>query len=385
MDKDMEYVKNDYLFWKTYLVQTIEKIDRLLVNKDVIYADFHMHSDYSADGKQTLEEIIDKAQKLGLDIIAITDHDSIKVYDELYEHIVKDDFKSPIIIPGVEFTVENKEYGSQCHILQLMINPKEKSIIENVKYNEKAQWTRIKLQFKRISENNTLQYFIKKYNIICSEKNYKEFLDTCWRPIPEYDTLMKYIMKILSEHNITNWNVFEVLEENNKNDTCEARRNIKEKRLKILKERYEKREDADNSLRFLHSMLAIRGADDDYFPQYKSCGDLSVNNYNELKLEELNRNHLTVFAHPSQEKLDLINDLLKINDNICGMEFNKQCNYSNSMLFFDKAKELDMIQIIGSDSHTLDNILYKDMDFYVASKKELNKFVKKAREYINNK
>lgn len=375
-------MKNDYIFWKDYLNKTIQNIEGLLKEKDSIYTDFHIHSDYSADGKQTLEDIINRSQKLGLDIIAITDHDSLKVYDDLYDYLVKNNLETPIIVPGVEFTVENNDYGSHCHILQLMVNPKEKSIMENVEYNEEAAWNRASIQFKRISENETLQYFFKKYNINCSKENYKEFLNACKRPIPEYSTLFEYLMKILSEHNITTWDIFNKLEENNEKDECKERRTMKENRYKVLKERYSENKEANKSLRFLHSMLAVRGVDDDYFTGYESSGSLSVNNYNQLKLENLNKNHITIFAHPSENKLNLMNKFQILNNNICGMEFNKQSMYSNSKLFYNKANELNMIKIIGSDSHTLDSVWYEDINFYMADKKELKKFIDKAREYV---
>lgn len=376
-------MKNDYFFWESYLIKTIHRIEILMQEKEVIYADFHMHSDYSADGKQSLEEIISRANTLGLDIIAITDHDSINVYDELYDYLAKNELKKPIIVPGVEFTVENNEYGSQCHILQLLINPKEKNLISNIEYNEKALWTRIDIQFKRIRQNMALQYFFEKYNINCSKDDYKEFLKNYNRPIPEYSTLMDYLMTILSSNNISTWDLFYKLREDNENDKCEERKQLKEKRYKILEERYIGNSGSCNSTRFLHSMLAIKGVDDDYFPQYDSCGSLSVNQFNQLKIEQLNKNHLTIVAHPNEEKIDIINNMLRLNNNISGMEFNKQTKYSDSKIFFDKLRELNMIQVIGSDSHSLDSLWYEDMSFYVANKGELKKLLKKAEEYIN--
>lgn len=37
-------------------------------------ADYHLHSDFSSDSQQTLEQIFDRAVELGLDGVAITDH-----------------------------------------------------------------------------------------------------------------------------------------------------------------------------------------------------------------------------------------------------------------------------------------------------------------------
>lgn len=373
-------MKNDYYYWNNYLYDTTKKIEKLIEKKEIIYTDFHIHSDYSADGTQTLKDIITRSKKIGLDIISITDHDSISVYDELYDYLKTNDISTPIIVPGIEFTVENKEYGSQCHILQLMINPKEKSIMENVEYNKKAMWNRVKLQFKRISENNTLQYFFNKFNIECSEEKYREFLNNNYkRPIPEYSTLSDYLMKLLSSNNISTWDILDVLEKENKNDDCKVRREMKEVRYEVLRKKYREKVNSENSSRFLLSLLAVKGVDDDYFKEYESCGSLSVNNYNQLKIEELNKNHITFFAHPNEDKLHIMDN---VNENICGMEYNKQSYYSDPNVFFEKAKELNKITVIGSDSHTVDSKWYEDINFYKANKNELKKFIEKSKKYL---
>lgn len=376
------YMGNNYDYWQKYLESTIERIQKLIKTKDNIYTDFHIHSDYSSDGTQTLKQIIERAKKNKLDIIAITDHDSIKIYDELYEYLQKETLNDLIIVPGIEFTIDNKEYGSQCHILQLMVNPKEKKLIENVEYNDKAAWNRVRKQFKRISENNTLQFFFEKYHIECNEQKYKEFLNSCRRPIPEYSTLMAYLLKILKEYNITTWDILENLKVDNITDNCIQRKMIKENRYKILEERYKNNAEANYSQRFLHSILAVKGADDDFFPEYKSYGCLSVNNYGELKLNEINENHLTVFAHPNEDKLCIMRLFQNINPNIKGLELNRQNNYKNVSEFYEIIDDLKMFYITGSDSHSFDNNLYDDMAFYKADIKQLKNFIDNVYKYI---
>lgn len=375
-------MENDYVFWNEYLKRTIRKIEKTIREKDTIYADFHMHSDYSADGKQSLTQIIERMKNLGMDIISITDHDSVKVYDEVFELVKNDNYDYPIIIPGVEFTVENNDYGSQFHILQLMINPKEMNIMKDVKHNLEAAWIRVEKQFKRISNNETLQFFFNKHNIVCSEEDYKTFLKGCKRPIPEYSTLAEYLMKKLLDNHISTWNILDKLEKCNINDDCEERRNAKDERYKKLRKKYENVPESSNSPRFLMSMLAVKGVDDEYFPNYKSSGSLSVNNYGEIKLEQLNKNYITFFAHPNENRLDILRKLIGLNNNISGMEYNKQCKYSSPSIFYEKAKELKMIQIIGSDSHSYESKWYDDMSFYIADKMQLENFVKKTKEYI---
>lgn len=376
-------MNNDYNFWNDYLIDTYDKLKKLVEEKEIIQADFHIHSNYSADSDVTLEQIILRAINLKFDIISITDHDSVDVYDELYEILSKQKIDNLIIIPGIEFTIDNKEYGSQFHILQLMINPKSESIIKDTKYQKDACWYRVSRQFERLLHNKAMQYFIDKYNIECSIDRYKEYLSKCFRPIPEYKTIMEYIMSEFMPYEITNWDIFEMMKKYNETDQCYERKQIKINNFIKLKARFINQEDSNYNKRFFHCLLAVRGADDDYFPNYECEGDLSVNHFNELKLFELNRDNLTFFAHPSEDKLDLLNNLLKLNPNICGMEFNKRCKYTNSKLFFKKQRELNMIKIIGSDIHDIDSDLYHNLDFYKHSKNDINNLISKVSKYID--
>jgi len=86
-------------------------------------ADLHIHSNFSNDGKSTVEEIIAAAVEKGLGCIAITDHNSFAAYE-----LVKDNGKV-IAIPGEE--VSSKE----GHILAFGIDreiPRGMSIKETI-------------------------------------------------------------------------------------------------------------------------------------------------------------------------------------------------------------------------------------------------------------
>ncbi|MDV3427898.1 MAG: PHP domain-containing protein [Bacillota bacterium] len=65
--------------------------------------DLHIHTT-SSDGSDEPEEILSKAQQLGLTHISITDHDSIGAYKKL-KNIKINDFFRGRIIPGCEFSV----------------------------------------------------------------------------------------------------------------------------------------------------------------------------------------------------------------------------------------------------------------------------------------
>ena len=80
---------NNYEFWEKYNKFIKGEIGRLCRTKKELYIDLHIHSNYSADGKQNLKQILETTKEKGFDIIAITDHDSLNVYDELYDIVSK--------------------------------------------------------------------------------------------------------------------------------------------------------------------------------------------------------------------------------------------------------------------------------------------------------
>ena len=73
-------------------------------------ADLHIHSTVS-DGSDTIEQIIDTAKIRGLDVIAITEHDTMS-------HIEQIPIETEIkIITGVEISAIHKGTGMRAHVL----------------------------------------------------------------------------------------------------------------------------------------------------------------------------------------------------------------------------------------------------------------------------
>ena len=62
--------------------------------------DLHIHSNYS-DGSESIKDILKEAEKRKLEVISITDHDTIKAYDELKMIDIKQ-YYSGTIISGCE-------------------------------------------------------------------------------------------------------------------------------------------------------------------------------------------------------------------------------------------------------------------------------------------
>ena len=68
--------------------------------------DLHVHTNYSKDGISSVEEILTKAKGLGLNGLAITDHD---VIDGALKALKLADEFGLIVVPGIEVTTKEGE------------------------------------------------------------------------------------------------------------------------------------------------------------------------------------------------------------------------------------------------------------------------------------
>lgn len=74
--------------------------------------DLHMHSNYSKDGEFTPTKLIQIAKAKGLNIVALSDHDSIKGVDEMIHAGEKENIT---VIPAIECTT--LFHDNECHLL----------------------------------------------------------------------------------------------------------------------------------------------------------------------------------------------------------------------------------------------------------------------------
>jgi len=63
--------------------------------------DLHTHTDHSPDGRMSPRELVERAVRLGLDAIAITDHNTMSALTG-----TADCSEAPVIIPGMEITID---------------------------------------------------------------------------------------------------------------------------------------------------------------------------------------------------------------------------------------------------------------------------------------
>ena len=87
----------------------------------MIKADLHIHSNFS-DGSDSIPELIKNIQDAGINIFALTDHDTIGGLSEV-EKQLPSDIK---FIKGVELTCKTKDI--KCHILGYNVNPDNKEL-----------------------------------------------------------------------------------------------------------------------------------------------------------------------------------------------------------------------------------------------------------------
>ena len=99
--------------------------------------DLHIHTNYS-DGVFSPDKIIDTAIDVGLNAIAITDHDNVLAYDVAQNYIRDMELKDKIeVIRGIEVNTVYNDY--EVHILGYFFNPNNSDFQAMLKFQQQAR------------------------------------------------------------------------------------------------------------------------------------------------------------------------------------------------------------------------------------------------------
>lgn len=151
--------------------------------------DLHIHTTYS-DGSMTPVEILQEAQSLGIQMLSITDHNSVDAYQDLQKKDIRNVFSGEIIT-GVEFATV--VFGQVVEILGYGFDLMPISKFVESAYGDKADYMRRELHFiystyqkigvhmcKQESEFSVAEYGSAKrfvFDELVREENKKFFLD----------------------------------------------------------------------------------------------------------------------------------------------------------------------------------------------------------------
>lgn len=122
------------------------------------FIDMHIHTNHS-DGSSTVETSLQMAEKLGLKIISISDHNTVSAYDELERTNIRNLYSGEIV-PGVEITTTYN--GEVIEILGYGFNIKKmKELLNTNVYS---------FYDKQIAESKLNLATFKKYGVYLSTK-----------------------------------------------------------------------------------------------------------------------------------------------------------------------------------------------------------------------
>jgi predicted metal-dependent phosphoesterase TrpH len=116
-----------------------------------VLIDLHTHSNAS-DGTDTPAQLIDKAVSRGIEVLALTDHDTVAGWEEaviaLKEHPAKSAMKLAL---GAEISCQDED-GVSIHMLGLLFNPSHKPLVDELKKTRENRETRMVRIIERMNE-----------------------------------------------------------------------------------------------------------------------------------------------------------------------------------------------------------------------------------------
>jgi predicted metal-dependent phosphoesterase TrpH len=116
-----------------------------------VLIDLHTHSNAS-DGTDSPSELIDKAISKGLDVIALTDHDTVGGWDEATAALKYHESNSKLeLVLGSEVSCQGED-GTSIHMLGLLFDPNYAPLISEFEKTRENRVTRMSRIISRLNE-----------------------------------------------------------------------------------------------------------------------------------------------------------------------------------------------------------------------------------------
>ncbi|MBW4096297.1 MAG: PHP domain-containing protein [Acidobacteria bacterium] len=115
--------------------------------------DLHTHSNVS-DGTQTPAELMAAAAAAGLDVVALTDHDSTAGWAPATEAVWR---LGLTLVPGMEVSCKTAA-GISVHLLSYLHDPSHPGLLEEITKARDARLTRAQTMVERLSEDYPLNW-----------------------------------------------------------------------------------------------------------------------------------------------------------------------------------------------------------------------------------
>lgn len=113
--------------------------------------DLHTHSNAS-DGTDSPSQLIDKAISHGLDIVALTDHDTIAGWDEAHRALLHHPSQTSMrLVLGSEISCQDSD-GVSIHMLGLLFNPDYQPLQDALAQTRESRHTRMGRIITRLND-----------------------------------------------------------------------------------------------------------------------------------------------------------------------------------------------------------------------------------------
>jgi 3',5'-nucleoside bisphosphate phosphatase len=114
--------------------------------------DLHTHS-LASDGTQSPAAVVSSAVEAGLDVVALTDHDTAKGWDEA---AIAAQLRGIALVRGIEISCQHQ--GISLHLLGYLLDPTAPGLLEELDRSRSSRMTRAQRIVEKLSQDLPLHW-----------------------------------------------------------------------------------------------------------------------------------------------------------------------------------------------------------------------------------